>query len=339
MMRYVQIVTETADSYILDEVSVLKDVFAAWGHESLVNRDSLDERDVCIFHYTGEDIPGIVMQHDPARTAVFLHQYFEPGYEEHFARDSVEKINSRQKDLEHLVARAALSIGHSERAARVLESLEANRVRKSGHFLSDSAIETEDDFTTRMAQDGTINVVCYAPINPDCGLDHVIKSFFLLEKFENPEGKKFRLVLIGEHESSEGWMVKVQDALGEISLAKELYHVTGNIPWQRRNSFINNADIYINFDRYNCDGHGIIQALRQGIPVISCSDSVGAEILQDAPGVYSELIHSAIAESMAKLVEDNQWRQEYCNRQASLLEDLGNDKAAFTLKTLFSRFE
>ena len=338
-MRFVQIIAKEAEAYILDEVEELKHVFSSWGHEALVNPAELQADDVCLYHYVSEDIPEEVMQHAAEKTAVFLHQFYDDGFEEHFARATVEEINSRQERLQKLVSNAALSLGHSERACRILENLEARRVRKSGHFISESALNAEDEFTSRSARDGSINVVCYAPINPQCGLDHVIKSFFLLEKFENPDRKNFRLVIIGEHERSEGWMVKIQDALGEISLDKSLYQITGEIPAARRNSYINSADIYINFDRYNCDGYSIIHALKRRIPVITCSDSCGAELLQEAPGVFSELIHSAIAESMAMLVKGSDWRDEFTRRQSQLLEDLENDKSAFALKTLFSRFE
>lgn len=338
-MRIIQICSPDADVYILDEVEELHQLFLSWGCQSLVNPVSWHEGDICLVHYIHQELPENLLDHNPEKLAVFLHQYYQEEDEEHFSLATSRDFKKRRNDLKNLVSRAAVSLGHSERACLLLEKLNAKRIRKVGHLLSAGNIAVEDEFTARMVDDGAINIFCYAPVNPDCGLDHVIKSFFLLEKFENPDNLKYRLIMAGDHENSEGWMVKIQDALKEISLEPQLYHVTGKITREKRNSFFNQASFYLNFDEFNLDGHSYVQALKRGIPVITSGRSIGSEILQEAPGVFDEIIHSAVAESLSKLVSDPSWREEYIKRQGQHRDDLGNDKTAFTLRSIFSRFE
>lgn len=338
-MRIIQICHENADAYIQDEVKVLSQLFLSWGYRSQLNPESWNADDICLIHYSAHHLSEDLLKHPEDKTVVLFHDYIEEPESVLFSEATREENLKLLALLKALVSRAVLSIGHSERSCQLLEKLEARRIRKVGHFLSDEGLDEADIFTSRMLDDGSVNILCHAPVNPRCGWDHVIKSFFLLEKFENPDSRKYRLILSGDHASYEGWMVKVQDALEQVSLNPELCYITGEVSQETRNALFRKADIFINFDESSLDGYCFVQALKEGLPVITSGQGCGAELLQQSPGVYGEVIHSAIAESMAKLISDSEWRKEYISVQAILLEDLENDEAAFTLRTILSRFE
>jgi len=148
----------------------------------------------------------------------------------------------------------------------------------------------------------------------------------------------FQLVLTGGADICPGYYASLSDLVAELEMGDDAVLFAGELDPDQLRACLRRACVYIHLNGADLSGARILQAIHCGVPVVAIAEGAAPEILGDAGILLDSAIHSAVAETLHRIIVDADWRQLVIRRQRRRLEEFSSERTAFLLRSLLSRF-
>lgn len=350
-MKIIQILDAESPNDVKEEAALLDLIFKEWGWQSeiFISGDEKgrvkpiklapNEKDVLLWHFCGSQPDKAILEHPGERNAVILHEFIPHQYHKHYDQEFIDSYRSAENSLVSQLSSCEIAIGHSRAACDRLVELGAKRVRQVPVPVDFSVLDQKSDrFSEGMLTDGTKNILFCGEVDPESGVTDLIKTFWYFRKFI-AAGEEWRLLVNGRQDRCIGCFNDIAHAFLHFSIPQDWIVFTGELDEEQLRSYYLSADVYVSFDSGDLDGAALLRAVHFGVPVVASVGGAAADILADSDLIIDDLIHSAAAEIIGRVVNDGEWRAKVLASQKKRLEQFGRNTISFLLKSIFSRFE
>ena len=349
-MNVIQIISADAELFVKQEAHLYHRMFEGWGWKSslyVVDPDQPDKKpgikadDLIIYHCDSYLTPTASFEnHSTERTIVVLQDYIQVDYFHLYEDAERKKLISIDRWLTELIPNAAVSIGHSDAACRILELKNARRIRKIPALADYSGFDLKPDrFQSILLNNEKRKIMFSGEVDAGSRVEDLIKTFWYFCDYEKTGSTEWQLLINGRHDRCVGYMQKISLVFKHYEIPQNWVLMASDLNQEEINAFYDNADLYLTFDESDFSGTGILQAIHNGIPVIAFSQGAGGDVLTGTEMLFDEPVHSAVAEGIEMTVTDDIWRKKILEAQRKILKRFDHSAVEFVLRSVFSRFE
>ncbi len=159
------------------------------------------------------------------------------------------------------------------------------------------------------------SLLCSGQINPDRGIDDVIKALCLLNHKYGHRG--LALTIAGDEKSSPDYVAYLQGLADRLGVLKSL-KFSGSISNEEMLKLYHSCDILVSPSHLeDSSNRTLLEAMCSGLSIVSVSTNSNAEILNDEANalIFSKGSPISCAEQIQRLLEDYKFR-EFIRRNA-----------------------
>ena len=316
---------------------------------------AIDPDALLIQHFHLTPPPVEIRGHSPARTVVVLHELLPAsciGRPDPETRGRFEAAHDR---LALLAPGCELAIGRSTSACDRLERIGFRRVRRLPPLVDFEALDAPPDpLTLAMLDDAAPTLLYAGDLHTASGAEDLIKTAWYHRSFltdpdtarpflnsgrtDIPVCPPFQLILTGGANLCLTYYARLSDLVAELELGDDAVLFAGELDPGRLRACLHRAAVYIHLNGADLSGARILQAIHCGVPVVAIAEGAAPEILGDTGILLDSAIHSAVAETLHRLIVDADWRQLVIRRQRRRLEEFSTERTAFLLRSILTRF-
>ena len=275
-----------------------------------------------IYHFAVPSPITYAFKEARGRKVLIHHNITPPHFFERFSEELVTITTTGRHELQLLAESTDLGLADSEynRLELVHYGYKRTGVLPILLDFSKYTLPAAQDIIDRY-DDDTVNILFVGRITPNKKQEDLIKAFHVYKRFVNPAS---RLILVGKYNEQEAYAKFLGELIDELAL--EDVHFSGHITQQECNAFYRVADVLLSMSEHEGFFVPAVESFFFQVPVLAYNCTAVPYTLGNAGVLINEKHYNEIAEMIQLVVEDETFRQEILDGQATRLEHFRKEK-------------
>jgi glycosyltransferase involved in cell wall biosynthesis len=247
----------------------------------------------------------------PEPKAIYFHNITPSRFFDPWAPDDMLLVAWGREELTLLAPHVGVAMANSEFSAGELRALGIEDVRVVPPYLPpalDSDPEPAHADWLRRTKRG-LDVLCVSRLVPHKGHLDLLRAFAVLQGAIDPGA---RLLLVGAW-GPERYMRALFRLRHQLDVKGVIF--TGSVPAATLAAHYRHADVFVSLSQHEGFGLPLIEAMRQGLPVVAHDAAAVAETMGGAGVLLGTRDPLVVAEVVAKVGQDGPLRDELVRNQ------------------------
>lgn len=247
----------------------------------------------------------------------YYHNVTPAPYYEPFDGVAAEQLRRGREDLPRLARRVRIGFAASEFSAQELRAAGVRDVRVLPPFTP--ARRTADRRHLRALRDrkAGLDLLFVGRVAPHKGHLRLLRTLALLRAGLDAPVRLFLVGTPGPHTYMDSLLLTV----GRLGLADSVTF-TGAVSDARLVAHYRAADLFVSMSEHEGFGIPLLEAMREGLPVVACDAGAVGETLGGAGVVLKSSEPAVVAEVVARLHRDLALRRQIAERQRARAAEL-----------------
>lgn len=189
------------------------------------------------------------------------------------------------------------------------------------------------DIINKYSSDGYVNIVFTGRIAPNKKQEDLITSFYYYKNYINP---KSRLFIVGSYQKTDVYYNKLRKYVEELELSDVVF--SGHVPFDEILAYYHIADIFLCLSEHEGFCVPLVEAMYFGIPIIAYDSSAVGETLGGSGLLLQDKNPMIVAETVHKVVTDQELRECIIGNEKLRLKDFDNEKIKKRFLDILKRY-